>query len=345
MTKFGSATCTIALVLGLAANAMAAGPESSENVATARELYKAGADALDAGDAKTALEKLTAAWALAQTPVIGATLARAHLAVGHLVDARESALAVARLPVATNETARSTEARKEADALAAQIATRIPHVNLKVVGLANHDATVKLDGATVPLAALSVLRQTKQGPHTATVDTDDGRHGEGTVTVGEGETKELSIVVPALASNTPPVQDTTPSKPSTTPVVTPPPTPTPIVTSSSTSPLVWIGIAATGAGVAVGAITGAFALSEASTVKSNCTGVGADKLNYCGPNYTGDLSTARTMATISTIGFIVAGVGVGVLVTGLVLSGKKHTETTASVLPMIGPVSGFSGAF
>ncbi len=343
MTRFGSATCAIAILIGVASNAAATGPESSENVATARELYKAGADALDAGDNKTALEKLTAAWALAQTPVIGTTLARAHLAVGHLVDARESALAVARLPPAPNETVRSTQARKEADELATQIAPRIPHVNLSIVGLGSHDAIVKLDGVTVPIAALAVSRQANPGPHMATVDTDDGRHGEGSTNVAEGETKGIDIVLPALASNAlPPAPDKLPA--TTAPATMSTPAATPIVTTSSPSPLVWIGIGTSAAGLALGAITGAFALSEAATVKANCKGVGADGANYCGPAYTGDLSGAKTMATVSTIGFITAGVGVAVLVTGLLLSGKKH-DATAFVSPMIGPISGVHGAF
>jgi hypothetical protein len=338
MTKFGSAMLVVG-ALAFADVSFAAGNDSStENVATARELYKAGADALDAGDAKGALEKLTAAWALAQTPVIGETLARAHLALGHLVDARESALAVARLPPAPNETARSTQARQDAEALAKAIAPRIPHVKLAVEGLASHHATIKLDNAIVPEAALAVARQTNPGTHAATVDTDDGRHGEGSVTVAEGETKDLVITLGPPAPDAPPPHDVTP--------ISNPPSPTPIAPTSSTSPLVWVGIATTGVGVAVGAITGAFALSEASTVKANCTAKSpTDGALICGSNYTGDLSTAKTMATISTVGFVVGGVGVAVLVTGLILSGKKHTEKTAIVRPFVGPISGFQGSF
>lgn len=344
MTRFGSAAA-FAIALTLAGHARGAGAEANENVGTARELYKLGADALDAGDAKTALEKLSAAWALAQTPVIGTSLARAHLALGHLVDAREAALAVARLAPAPNETARSTTARREAETIARDIAPRIPHLKLAVDGLADHSATIKLDGVSVPSAALSVARQANPGPHTATVDTDDGRHAEGSITIGEGETKDFVITLPAPSPNAPP--PTHHDEPATTTPTPGAPTPAPVTVSSGTSPLVWVGIATTGLGVAVGAVTGAFALSEASTVKSNCTGVGKDGSNFCGPNYTGDLSTAKTMATISTIGFVVGGVGVAVLVTGLVLSGKKHTETPAAarIAPMLGPISGVQGSF
>ncbi len=341
--RFGSAC---ALVLGALAFApeVHAAPETPQNVATARELFKQGADALDVGDAKTAEEKLSAAWALAQTPVIGASLARAHLALGQLVEAREAALAVARLPPTPNETTRSAQARTEAEGLALQIAPRIPHVKIAIEGLADHEATIKLDGVIVPQAALSVSRQTNPGNHTGTVDTDDGRHAEGTITLGERETKDLILTLgaPTAPRVTEPAV-VPPTKTVPPPVIAPPPP------TSSTSPLVWVGIATTGIGVAVGAVTGAFALSEASTVKSHCVNVSpTDSQFVCGPSYTGDLSSARTMATVSTVGFIVGGVGVVVLITGLILSGKKHETPAAQavrVVPMIGPISGVSGTF
>ncbi len=131
---------TIAAIL-FAANARAANP-SAADVATARELYKQGADALDAGNAKLAADKLSQAWALVQTPVIGFDLARAQSALGHLVEAREAALGVQRIPVAKDETARSSEARGDATKIAAQLEPRSPHVTRDVRGLAGHAATV-----------------------------------------------------------------------------------------------------------------------------------------------------------------------------------------------------------
>src|SRR5260370_42445676 len=100
MATFGElrVLCAVVLVAG------AARATNPTDVATARELYKVGADALDMGDPKAAVEKLTQAWALVQTPVIGTDLARAHKALGHLVEAREAALAVQRLALAHDET-------------------------------------------------------------------------------------------------------------------------------------------------------------------------------------------------------------------------------------------------
>ncbi len=334
---------TFAAVL-LATQAARAGSPSPADVATARELYKKGADALDAGDAKSAADKLAQAWALVQTPVIGYDLARAQSALGHLVEAREAALAVQRLPIAHDETARSTEARNDSAKIAAQLEPRIPHVTLDVRGLAGHEATVKLDGAVVPSAALSVARQANPGSHVAIVDTDDGRHAESTISLAERDSK--SIVLELGEPKAPPVT-TPPPPPPLAHVETPPQNPVVAAPEQrgGLSPLFWIGLATTGVGVATGAITGAFAVSEAQTVKNDCT-TQINGVNVCGPSDTGHLSAANTLGVVSTVGFIVGGVGIAILVTGLALGpSHKGAPKGAWVMPFIGPVSGLGGAF
>lgn len=331
----------IALAIFLAAGAARA--TNPADVATARELYKQGADALDAHDAKLAADKLSQAWALVQTPVIGFDLARAQAALGHLVEAREAALSVQRLAIAHDETARSTEARNDAAKLATQIEPRIPHVLVDVKNLAGHEPTVKLDGSVVPSAALSVARQANPGPHVATVDTDDGRHAEATIDLDERETKTLTLTLdaPKAQAVTPPAQ-----QPTTTKIETPKPPAQVIVEPppperSHLSPLVWIGVATTGVGLAVGGITGAFAFSDKSQL--NCPLIG--DTHICSGSDIGKLSEANTLGTISTIGFVVVGVGVAVLVTGFVLGASKSATKSASFVPFLGPVSGVAGTF
>ncbi len=333
----------ILLLAGLLAAPASAAAPTPENVATARELYKQGVDALDGHDPKTAVDKLTAAWSLVQTPVIGYDLARAHLALGHLVAAREAALAVARTNVAPDETDRSTRARGEAAKLAEQVAPRIPHVT-PVVRNAPTDrvVTVKFDGVPIPTAALGIARQTDPGTHAIVVDVDDGRHVEATVTVAERETKEVALDVPAAKPSDapPPPHPADGTTPPTGPVVPPPGGDS---GSGGAHPLVWIGVATGAAGFVAGAIFGGLALSSAQTVRDNCTIViGADKV--CPPAYSGDLADARTFGVVSTIGFVVAGVGVAMFVTGLVLGGTKHAKA-AVVQPFIGPMSGFRATF
>lgn len=338
-----------ALILGTCLGAGEAYAASPADVATARELYQQGSSALDAGNATAAVEKLSQAWALVQTPVIGASLALAQQRLGHLVEAREAALAVQRLPVAADETGRSKQARADADSIAAQVAPRIPHVQLSVQGVGeHHTATVKLDGAIVPDAALAVARQANPGDHKATLDTDDGRHAEAAVTLAEGDAKEVSLVVP------PPTVPVTPAAQAPAPAAATAPEASPSqsaapATSPSTShisPLVWVGVVTGGVGLITGGITGALAVNEASIVSSHCKGTGTDGKGVCQPPYTGDLDRGNTYATVSTIGFVGVGVGAALAVTGwFFFSGKGDAPTQGRLVPFVGPVSGVAGSF
>ena len=334
------ATSALALVLFLGARAAHATNPSESDIATARELYRQGADALDMGSPKAAVEKLAQAWALVQTPVIGTDLARAHKALGHLVQAREVALAVQRIPVTHDETSRSTQARSDADRIAADLEPRIAHLKILLAGVGDgYTPTVKLDGTLLGDAALPVARQADPGEHLAILDTDDGRHAEATVTLGEGETKEITLTVGAPSG--PPK----PQKPPETviiqqsPSLAPPP-------PSKLSAGVWVGIVTTGVGVLTGAFAGAFALSAASIVHSSCTSVGTDGKFYCPPSHTGDLDAANTLGIVSTVGFVAGAVGATVLIVAIVASSGKHHDARARVLPWIAPLGGgLAGTF
>ena len=284
-----------------------------------------------------------------QTPVIGASLARAQQRLGHLVEAREAALAVQRLAVAPDETGRSKQARADADAIAAQVAPRIPHVKLVVQGVGqHHSATVKLDGAVVPEAALTVARQTNPGDHQATLDTDDGRHAEAAVTLAEGDTKEVSLVAPAPTEPVAPPAPAVALPPAAAPAELAPSTgaPAPAPQSTHISPVVWVGVIVGGVGLVTGGITGALAVNEASIVSSKCHGTGTDGKTVCLPPYTGDLDRGNTYATVSTIAFIGVGVGAALAVTGWFFSsGKSDAPAQGRLVPFVGPISGLAGSF
>ena len=79
----------------------------------------------------------------------------------------------------------------------------------------------------------------------------------------------------------------------------------------------------------MGTITGLLALGKASTAKTECPNV-----NDCSTAGTDAVDSGRTLGTISTIGFIVGGVGAAVGVYGLVW-GKP--ESSASVAVSVGP--------
>jgi hypothetical protein len=305
-------------MLVLAPRLAFATPPSPQDLSTARELFKVGMDAYDRGDATAAVDKLAAAWTLAPTPLIGMGLAHAYEKNNKLVEAREIVLAIHRLEVATGETANSARARDEADKLEPMLARRIGHIHV-IVNKAPDGATASIDGSSAPLASLAVDRPVNPGAHTIDLMVSGRVRASQSVTVGEGERKEITLEAPAEPPQAhedvlaPPVADKTPA-----PLA-------PVVVQSSASPLALIGAITLGVGVGAGAIFGALAVFESNTVKTNCVSFA------CQPADQGHLSNAQIYAGISTTAFVIAGVGATLLVIGLVIN-HGHTNNARAFL-------------
>jgi hypothetical protein len=303
---------------------------SAGDIAQARELFNEGMKLRD-HDAAGALEKLRAAYALAHTPIIGLELGRTYEQLGKLVEARETYLSISRIAVVSSETARSAKAREEADRLATKLRPRIPTLNIRVTGVS--DASVSVDGAAVPSEALAAPRPVNPGSHEIVASAAGGVTTKKTVDVAEGDSRDVELTLIAAA----PPPTTAPVEPATTPTSPPPPE----TQSGGLSPLVYVGFGVAAAGLVVGGITGAIALSDASKVNSACHDLS------CPTSIDGDLQTGRTMGNISTIAFIAAGAGAVAGIMGLVISHpSQEAPKTGSVEPWIGLGSaGLRGAF
>ena len=109
--------------------------------------------------------------------------------------------------------------------------------------------------------------------------------------------------------------------------------------SSGISPLVYVGFAVAGVGAIVGGITGGISLSQASDLKDDCPE------NACAMDRGEDIDSMMTLGHVSTVSFIVAGVGAGVAVVSLILGGSEASET-GSIRPVLGPgFLGMGGSF
>jgi len=97
------------------------------------------------------------------------------------------------------------------------------------------------------------------------------------------------------------------------------------------SPLVYVGFGVGAAGLVVGGVAGAMSLSHTAQAKQFCTN------GRCTPEAAEDLEASKTWGNISTIGFAVGGVGVGVGIIGLATSGGSERPSTARIEPVIGP--------
>ncbi len=97
--------------------------------------------------------------------------------------------------------------------------------------------------------------------------------------------------------------------------------------------LAWIGFGVGAAGVVTGSVTGLLAISSFNSAKSNgCVG------NRCPPASYGDLDTANTMATVSTVSFVVAGLGVGLGVASIFLISSAPSEPAAASVASVASV-------
>lgn len=294
------------LMLGRAAHAQTAEP-SAADLESARELYRQGKDLRQQGDVRGALERFKAAHRYGQTPVTGLELGKTHQQLGELVEAREVFLSIARIKVAADETEKSAAARTEAAELAEQVRERIPTLVVKVNGVKDESQVkVTVDGAPTPVVSFSSTRRINPGEHAIVVRSAD-REEKQTVALVEGETKDVEI---AITDASPKYGDA--AKPAAAP-------------GGARSPhvLTWIGLGVGVVGFAVGSITGVMALGKASNVKDACQGT------TCPPSARADVEDGRSVATISTIGFLAGGVGLAAAAIGyFVLSPKTSPAAT-----------------
>jgi hypothetical protein len=296
----------------------------------ARALYVEGKALRDAGDLQKSLEKLQAAHALYATPITALEVGRAFALVGRLTKAVEMLGTVPRLPVRPNESQKAKESRKEAETLLVQYQARLGTLVLKVPS--GGDVKVMVDGVAVPSSAFLATADTSlvearwpvdPGAHNVAAERGEDKTSDD-VRVAEGEQR---AVTPHFAPPTPPVPVVVPEPvkppPDTTqpPVVVHPPIlPPPETPKDSGFPTYgYVGFGVGGAGLILGTITGLVTMSRASDIKAACSPNGD-----C-PSSAG-LDGARTLGTVSTISFVVAGAGIVLGVIALISSASSSSS-------------------
>jgi len=303
---------------------------------TARRLMDEGKERTRAGEKARALEAYRKAHDLMRVPSTGIALAKAHLALGHLIEARDVALEVGRMPHDAGEPAVFERARREAKDLDANLKPRIPTVKIVVKG--GPATRVNVDDGEVAKLLLGEPVAVNPGKHVISALNADNVEKRADVEVGERDAKEVELVLPV--PNPAVVQAEVLTKPASTAATRA------IVTERSTGAnvLVFGGFGLAVAGLAVGGITGALTLSKAGGVKAQCAN------DVCDPSVKGDLDSAGTLATVSTIGFAAAGGGLVLGLIGFLLprtkveSALQSTERRAAV--WVGPGSaGLRGTF
>ncbi len=344
------------LVCALALAHLPAGAAVSEADADgAKKLYGEGVR-LEASDLPTARDRFKGAFKLRPSPIIGVKLGDVHERLGELLEARqvyrrcETVKADEFLDVGVkDESQNAKDARQEAHRRAEALERRIPSITIRLDGAAKGaQPKVTVDDADIPLEALAVPRSVNPGKHVVIVRIDGQAPKKSAFELAEGQTRVVTVDLTPDPAEVAPAATTKPGGATTTGAASAPPghrsdEGVPSSASSGPSTLTYVGFGVAGAGLIVGGVTGLLAMGKASTVKDNCQN------QICPPAFHDDLDAGKRYSTISTIGFGVALVGVGVGVWGLLTSPSGEASkpaATASVQPWIGLGSvGLTGAF
>jgi tetratricopeptide (TPR) repeat protein len=331
--------------LSTAADAKA-GASVDQQRAAARLIGEEGLSFYDQGRYVDALDRFDRADDLIRAPTLGLMAARSLERLGRLVEATQRYTAVEEMKLESG----ASPAFKAAQSAAAQeretLKPRIPTIAVSVEGQgAAEVATIALDGRDISPSILGTGR-----PISATVPADPGDHrleakskdGEAfeRVTLAEKDTARVVLhLTPSpnkalMASGAPP-------KP---PPAAPPPAAPPESRGKGQKTAAFVSIGVGAAGVAVGVITGSIAAAKQSDFSQLCT---SD--HVCPRSESDDVNTYNTLRPVSTVGFVVGGVGLGlgaVLLVTLPRGGAAYSTGSLQVTPFIGlGGAGLRGSF
>lgn len=319
-----------ALAAALAVSSSAFAQEASEaDIAQARQLGTQAQQAYEQGKYPES-EKL---WVAAQklypkAPTLSLGLARAAAKNGHFVLAQEHYKKIIR---EWNEVASPPPAFKDALEAAKNevdpVSKKIASVVIKVDG-GGAAPTVTIDGAPVHAETLGLPRPVDPGEHTVHAEAAGYKPGDTKFTVAEAGSAEAKLTL-EKAPDAPVAGGSVGGDKAK---------------GSSNKTLAVVAFGVGGAGLLVGAITGFIALGKHSDLNDACPG------GTCPNDKQSDVDSYKTMGTISTVGFIVAGVGAAA---GAVLwftapkeTAKNGSSHWATVSPYLGPGSaGVAGRF
>jgi hypothetical protein len=236
------------------------------------------------------------------------------------------------MPRESGEPAVFELARRHAKELDAQLKPRIPTLRVKIKG--GNVSRVAIDDIEIPASIVGEPIAVNPGKRLVVAKNGEGAEARGEIDLAEREAKELELTLPHgdLAKSAP----LGTSSSSTAPHSSTPATTVKVSVGNDDADtregrraplakgLMYGGAGLAAAGIVVGSITGAMTISKASDVTQQCEN------DICAPSARDGLDRATTLATVSTIGFIAAGVGVAAVVVGLLLPKQASSPSAAA---------------
>ena len=318
------------------------GPSAADKE-TARTLFKDGDEKFRDKDYEGALKAFRAADEIMGVPTTGLEYARTLMMLGRLLEARDVFIKVANSSKKSDELPLQQTAREEANELAKGLAARIPSVQVAIANVPEGvEARVRIDDVDIPSTAVEFPRKVDPGEHTIKVFVAGFRPVIRTVKVNERDEKVVEITLEESDEEVNLVDPWGASGDSDGDAASGGGLPT----------LSWIGFSLAVVGLAVGIPTGIMTVLKRGELEDGkqCVDAGGGK-QRCPPSFEDELNEAMTIAHVSTASFVVAGVGIAIGVTGILvrrslpdaLAGTKAPITLRPYVSAGG--AGFTGTF
>ena len=325
MKRRAPVTFLLAMCAGLSRSAAA---DNATDTAAARAYGQDGVMLADQGKCAAAIDKLDRAEKLHHAPTTAVRLGECEITVGKIVAGTERLQRMLREGLPPNSpklfVAAMDRAQKALDAALPRIAT----LRIAVTAPAGTKPNVTIDEDAISGALIGADIPTDPGAHKVTASALGFLPISKDVTLKDGETNGITLVLVADPKYKPEhVADT---KGLATPVAAQPPEAKP----SRVLPFVAFGVGAVGIGV--GTVAGLIVGARSSDLSSNCRRDGS-----CPRSQESTLSSAETMATVSTVGFIVGAAGVAAGVILLLTGSSGNASAQRTVRPLLG--AGFAG--
>lgn len=317
--------------------------DDAADTAAARVLGGDGLILADAGDCQKAIEKLRRAEELHHAPTTAARLGECEIDVGHVVSGTERLQRLLREPVPADAPPPFVDALTRARRVLDRALPRIGSIRVSAPAPAGTKVEVTLDGERLPEALLDNERPADPGHHTIVASARGYFSKTHELNLNDGENVSVTLdLVPDPAAQAAARQEAerlaeakrvqgAAASGSAGGVTMPPPAPPP---SNGTTSAAIVAFVLGGAGLATGVAGGLVVAHDASDLSTAC---GPSKV--CPADKQSEISSAKTWATVSTVGFGVAGAGVA---TGLILLlvGNHHESPSpreATIRPVVGP--------
>ncbi len=327
----------LATVACLSVSATARADEAADTAA-ARLLGVDGITLADAGNCEQAIEKLRRAEGLHHAPTTAARLGECEIGVGRIVQGTERLQRLLREPLAPGAPAPFVDAVARARRVLERALPKIATMRVKVTAPPGAKFQVKVDGEPMPEALVDNNRPSDPGHHAVEVSGPGLLPSRQELTLGDGESADVSLEL-TPDPTPPPVAAPTvePSQPAETLAARPAPRPN---SGPGAAPIVALSLA--GVGLAAGIGAGSLVALDSADLSKSCSAG-----RVCPSNKASEIASAKTWATVSTVGFGVAGAG-AVAAIILVLAHRQAPErlTQARLEPLVGPAFiGCEGAF